>query len=127
MKLLVILAVLGCACAAPQALVAPEPVTDTEVAAAKVAHAAAYAAAAAAAKADAVPEVVNPEGAPAAVEVTEEVAAAKAEFEATFEAIAAAAEAAPDFDLDGSVSRYSGYLSTIDGRLSPLYTNTYPP
>ncbi|CAL4062230.1 unnamed protein product, partial [Meganyctiphanes norvegica] len=66
------------------------------------------------------------EGAPAAVEDTEEVAAAKAEFKATFEAIAAAAEAAPDFDLDGSVSRYSGYLSTIDGRLSPLYTNTYP-
>merc|ERR1711942_525355 len=82
MKAMVILALLGCACAAPTDLVAPEPVTDTEeVVAAKAAHAAAY---------------------------------------------AAAAEAAPDFDLDGAISRYSGYLSTVDGHLSPLYTNTYP-
>merc|ERR1711962_264235 len=127
MKFLVILAMLGCACAAPTDLVAPEPVTDTEeVVAAKAAHAAAFAAAAAAAEAGTVPEVVNPEGAPAAVEDTEEVAAAKADFEASYAAAAAAAEAAPDFDLDGAVSRYTGYLSTVDGHLSPLYTNTYP-
>lgn len=105
-------------------LVAPEPVMDTEeVALAKAEFEAAFAAAAAAAAAD---EVMVPEGAPEAVMDTAEVAAAKAEFQASFDAAAAAADAAPDFDLDGSVSRYSGYLSAVDGSLSPYYTNTLP-
>lgn len=108
-------------------LVAPEPVMDTEeVALAKAEFEAAFAAAAAAAAADEVPEVMVPEGAPEAVMDTAEVAAAKAEFQASFDAAAAAADAAPDFDLDGSVSRYSGYLSAVDGSLSPYYTNTLP-
>merc|ERR1712168_152869 len=55
-----------------------------------------------------------------------EVAAAKTSFQAAWDAAAAAAEAAPDFDLDGKLSTYSGYLSTINGRLSPYFTNTYP-
>ncbi|XP_042883621.1 uncharacterized abhydrolase domain-containing protein DDB_G0269086-like isoform X4 [Penaeus japonicus] len=108
-------------------LVAPEPVMDTEeVAQAKAEFEAAYAAAAAAAAAGELPEVVVVEGAPEAVMDTAEVAAAKAEFLASFDAAAAAAEDAPDFDLDGSVSRYSGYLSAVDGSLSPYYTNTLP-
>merc|ERR1712168_1000846 len=48
-----------------------------------------------------------------------EVAAAETSFQAAYDAAAAAAEAAPDFDLDGSLSTYSGYLST-------LFTNTLP-
>ncbi|KAG7172675.1 Cuticle protein 6-like 2 [Homarus americanus] len=66
------------------------------------------------------------EAAPEPVMDTPEVAQAKAEFQAAYEAAAAAAQAAPDFDLDGSISTYSGYLSAVDGALSPLYTNTLP-
>merc|ERR1719402_1877535 len=64
--------------------------------------------------------------APEPVMDTEEVAAAKAAHAVAYDAAAAAAEAAPDFDLDGAVSRHTGYLTTVDGCLSPLYTNTYP-
>ncbi|XP_071527295.1 uncharacterized protein [Panulirus ornatus] len=59
------------------------------------------------------------------VQDTQEVAAAKAEHQAAYNAAAARAEAAPDIDLDGRLSAYSGYLSAIDGRMSPLYTNTF--
>ncbi|XP_076057181.1 uncharacterized protein LOC143034696 [Oratosquilla oratoria] len=103
----------------------PSPVMDTpeEVAAAKENFQAAYEAAAAAAAIGAVPEVVLPLE---PVMDTAEVAEAKAQFQAAYDAAAAAAEAAPDYDLDGSLSRYSGYLSAVDGALSPLYTNTIP-
>lgn len=60
------------------------------------------------------------------VKDTAEVAKAKSEFQAAFDRAAAAAEAAPDFDLDGAISTYSGYLSTINGKLSPFFTNTFP-
>ncbi|XP_037790181.1 cuticle protein 2-like [Penaeus monodon] len=60
------------------------------------------------------------------VEDTAEVAKAKAEFQAAYDRAAAAAEAAPDFDLDGALSTYSGYLSTVNGKLSPFFTNSYP-
>ncbi|XP_064096419.1 larval cuticle protein F1-like [Macrobrachium nipponense] len=128
MKLLVILALVGVSFAAALPTdAAPEPVSDTEeVAKAKAEFKALYDSAAAAAAADAVPEVVVPEGAPAPVADTEEVAAAKANFQAAFDAAAARAEAAPDTDLDGALSTYSGYLSGLDGRLSPFYTNTLP-
>merc|ERR1712033_41353 len=129
MKLLVILALVGVSFAAslPQDLVAPEPVSDTEeVVQAKAEFKALYEAAAEAAAADAVPDVVNPVGGPTAVEDTEEVAAAKASFQAAFDAAAAAAEAAPDHDLDGAISTHTGFLSGVDGRLSPYYTNTFP-
>lgn len=112
---------------APAEPEAPAPVEDTEeVAQAKAEFDLAFKAAAAAAEAGEVPEVIIPEGAPAPVEDTPEVAAAKAEFQAAFDAAASAAEAAPDFDLDGTHSAYTGFLSTVDGRLSPFYTNTFP-
>jgi len=129
MKLLVILSLVGVSFAAalPQDLVAPELVSDTEeVVQAKAEFKALYDAAAEAAAADAVPEVVNPVGGPAAVADTEEVAAAKASFQAAYDAAAAAAEAAPDHDLDGAISTHTGYLSGVDERLSPYYTNTFP-
>ncbi|XP_076056379.1 uncharacterized protein LOC143034332 [Oratosquilla oratoria] len=104
----------------PAPLVAPEPVTDTEeVALAKKEFAAAYEAALAALAANALPEVVHPEGAPVPVEDTAEVTDAKAKFAIAFKAAADAAEAAGDIDLDGSLSRFSGFIS-------PLLTNTYP-
>merc|ERR1712002_404764 len=125
MKLSVILALVGVAFAAAIPLDAPEPVTDTEdVVKAKEDFQVAYDAAAKAAAAGAVPDVVLPEGGPTPVADTEEVAAAKAEFQAAYDA--AAAEAAPDNDLDGAISTHQGYLSGIDGRLSPYYTNTLP-
>merc|ERR1712002_273527 len=127
MKLSVILALVGVAFAAAIPLDAPEPVTDTEdVVKAKEEFQVAYDAAAKAAAAGAVPDVVLPEGGPAPVADTEEVAAAKADFQAAYDAAAAAAEAAPDTDLDGAISTHQGYLSGIDGRLSPYYTNTLP-
>merc|ERR1711872_603636 len=87
MKSLVILAILGCAFAAPSELVAPEPVEDTaEVAAAKAEFATAYAAQIAAVEAGVLPEVVNPAGAPESVVDTDEVAEAKAEFNAVLKA-----------------------------------------
>merc|ERR1712168_101980 len=55
-----------------------------------------------------------------------EVAAAKTSFQAAWDAAAAAAEAAPDFDLDGKLSTYSGYLSMLNGRLSPHFTRSFP-
>merc|ERR1712002_1231552 len=114
MKLSVILALVGVAFAAAIPLDAPEPVTDTEdVVKAKEEFQVAYDAAAKAAAAGAVPDVVLPEGGPTPVADTEEAAAA-------------AAEAAPDNDLDGAISTHQGYLSGIDGRLSPYYTNTLP-
>merc|ERR1719369_218293 len=126
MKLLIVLALVGAAWCLPTGE-APLPVEDTpEVAAAKAEFQVAYDAAAAAAEAGAVPEVVDPVGAPEAVVDTDDVAAAKAAFQAEFERVAAAAEAAPDFDLDGKLSTYSGYLSTLNGRLSPHFTNTFP-
>ncbi|XP_076057164.1 uncharacterized protein LOC143034678 [Oratosquilla oratoria] len=116
----VLLLLVGAACAAAAPLVAPEPVTDTEeVALAKKEFAAAYEAALAAIAANTLPEVVHPEGAPAPVEDTAEVADAKAKFAIAFKAAADAAEAAGDIDLDGSLSRFSGFIS-------PLLTNTYP-
>nr|XP_053643443.1 uncharacterized protein LOC128696291 [Cherax quadricarinatus] len=60
------------------------------------------------------------------VDDTPEVAAAKATFKAAFDAAAARAEAAPDYDLDGKISTYTGFLSGVDGRLSPFYTNSLP-
>ncbi|XP_068235023.1 larval cuticle protein F1-like [Palaemon carinicauda] len=128
MKFIAILALLGVSFAAALPLdAAPEPVSDTEeVAQAKAEFRALYDAAAAAAAADEVPAVVVPEGAPEPVADTDEVAAAKAKFQAEFDAAAARAEAAPDNDLDGALSTYSGYLSGLDGRLSPFYTNTLP-
>merc|ERR1712121_505238 len=127
MKISVILALVGVAFAAALPLEAPEPVTDTEdVVKAKAEFQALYEAAAAAAAAGEVPEVVVPEGAPVPVVDTEEVAAAKADFQAAFDAAAAAAEAAPDNDLDGAISTATGFLSGVDGRLSPFYTNTFP-
>ncbi|XP_071527018.1 uncharacterized protein [Panulirus ornatus] len=109
----------------PAPLTAPEPVMDTEeVAAAKADFLIAYEAAAAAAAAGTLPEVVVPTGAPESVVDTDEVAAAKAEFQAAYEAAAAAAEAAANFDLDGSISHYTGHLSAVDGVLPPVYTNT---
>ncbi|XP_042215127.1 uncharacterized protein LOC121861457 [Homarus americanus] len=127
MKVLVLIALVGAACAAALPADAPVPVTDTEeVMKAKAEFKAAFEAAAAAAAADEVPQVILPEGAPLPVEDTAEVAAAKANFQAAFDAAAARAEAAPDTDLDGKISTYTGLLSTIDGRLSPLYTNTFP-
>ncbi|KAK7076354.1 hypothetical protein SK128_015567 [Halocaridina rubra] len=127
MKLSAILVLVGVALAAALPMDAPEPVVDTEeVAQAKAEFRALYDAAAAAAEAGAVPEVVIPEGAPESVVDTEEVAAAKAAFKVAYDAAAAAAEAAPDNDLDGALSTYTGYLSGVDGRLSPFYTNTLP-
>jgi len=117
----------GVVCAAALPLEAPVPVTDTEdVVKAKAEFKSLYDAAAAAAAADEVPEVIVPSGAPMAVADTDDVTAAKAKFKAAFDAAAAAAEAAPDFDLDGDISTYTGFLSGVDGRLSPYYTNTFP-
>merc|ERR1719317_1254601 len=84
---MVILAILGCAFAAPSELVAPEPVEDTpEVSAAKAEFAAAYAAQVAAVEAGVLPEVINPVGAPESVVDIDEVAEAKAEFNAVLKA-----------------------------------------
>ncbi|XP_071526949.1 uncharacterized protein [Panulirus ornatus] len=119
MKVLVLLALVGAACAAALPAEAPVPVTDTEeVVQAKAEFQAAYAAAAAAAAADEVPEASYPE-------YTKEIADARADFQAAYDAAAARAEAAPDTDLDGRLSTYTGMLSTIDGRMSPLYTNNF--
>lgn len=104
----VVLALVGAACAATIPVEAPKPVTGTE----EVVQAKAEFKAAAAA--EAVPELSVPAGAPSPVMDTKEVAEAKAKFKAAYDAAAAAAEAAPDTDLDGM-------LSTLDGRLSPLY------
>merc|ERR1712002_800825 len=67
-----------------------------------------------------------PLDAPEPVTDTEDVVKAKEEFQVAYDAAAAAAEAAPDNDLDGAISTHQGYLSGIDGRLSPYYTNTLP-
>lgn len=117
----------GAACAAALPSEALVPVEDTEdVAKAKEEFEATFKAVAAAAEAGEVPEVVIPEGSPVPVEDTPEVAAAKVKFQAAFDAAASAAEAAPDFDVDGKLSTYTGFLSTVDGKLSPFYTNTFP-
>ncbi|XP_050713401.1 uncharacterized protein LOC126996689 [Eriocheir sinensis] len=139
MQLLVLLSLVGAVFAAalpaevpppaeaPVPAEAPLPVEDTEeVAQARAEFDVAFKAAASAAEAGAVPEVVIPEGAPAPVEDTPEVAEAKAKFQAAFDAAALAAKNAPDFDVDGKISTYSGFLSAVDGRLSPFYTNTFP-
>lgn len=71
------------------------------------------------------PVVLSAE-APLPVEDTPEVAAAREEFLRLYNEAAIRAAEAPDHDLDGSLSTHSGYLSKVDGSLSPFYTNTYP-
>merc|ERR1712042_329931 len=97
MKVYVILALVGAACAAALPLEAPEPVQDTEdVVKARAEFQVAFEAAAAAAAADEVPEVVVPEGAPEPVEDTAEVAAAKLAHQAAVEAAIAADGSLPE-------------------------------
>ncbi|XP_071527297.1 uncharacterized protein [Panulirus ornatus] len=117
MKVLVLLALVGAACAAALPAEAPAPETQAnEVVQTQADFTTAYAAAAAAG--NEVPKATY-------LDYTKEVADARADFQAAYEAAAAKAEAAPDTDLDGKLSTYSGFLSTIDGRMSPLYTNNF--
>merc|ERR1711931_279439 len=97
MKIYVVLALVGAACAAALPLEAPEPVQDTEdVVKARAEFLVLFDAAAAAAAADEVPEVVVPEGAPESVQYTEEVASARAAHLAAVEAAVAADGTLPE-------------------------------